>query len=85
MASAARKVVVDAESVDTPSLRVAAASDSGPTPFVHDQQRRLAAAFAEPPRHRMRAATLTLAGLASTGLWAIIISAAIYVGRMAHQ
>ncbi len=84
MASAARKLVVDATFTEAPSLRVADARNLSQTPSVHEQQSRIAAAFAERPRHRMRAVTLALAGLACTGVWAAIIAAAIHVGGMAH-
>jgi len=85
MAVAARKALFEAAQprVATPAPRPADETDAGPTSPVHDQHRALEAAFAARSEHpRLRAWAYGLLTLASLGLWAVIITAAIHVGQM---
>jgi hypothetical protein len=66
-----------------PAPRLAGSADQARASQVHTQQEMLEAAFTGRHEHpRLRAVTLSLLVLASTGLWAAIIAAAVYVGRM---
>jgi hypothetical protein len=66
-----------------PSPRLAQSDDQAHPSAVHAQQQTLEAAFTARHEHpRLRAVTLGLLILASTGLWAAIIAGVVYVGRM---
>jgi hypothetical protein len=68
-----------------PTPRLAGAADQARASQVHTQQQMLEAAFTGRHEHpRLRAVTLSLLILASASLWAAIITAAIYVGRMVN-
>jgi len=66
-----------------PALRLANATDQAAPTAVHGQQRVLEAAFTERHAHpRLRAWSYSLLALASIGIWAAVISGAVYVGHM---
>jgi hypothetical protein len=68
-----------------PAPRLAQSADQARASQVHTQQQMLEAAFTARHQYpRLRAVTLSLLILASAGLWAAIITAAIYVGRMVN-
>jgi hypothetical protein len=85
MAIAARKAFSESAPVRVwrPAPRPADETDLAGPSAVQNHQQALEAAFAARNAHpRLRAATLSLLTLASVGLWAAIIIAAIHVGRM---
>ena len=70
---------------EPPGPRLAQSADQARASQVHTQQQMLEVAFTG--RHeypRLRAVTFSLLILASVGLWAAIIAAAVYVGRMVN-
>jgi len=85
MAVAARKTLFQIlpPRKQRPAPRLANAADPAHPSAVHAQQDALQAAFtARHPHPRFRAIVFSLLILASFGLWAAIIAAAIHVGQM---
>ena len=85
MAVAARKAFFEPVQtpVARPAPRLAGENDKGGPSAIHEQQRLLEAAFSE--RHanpRLRAISYSLLTVASIGMWAAIIDAAVHVGHM---